>query len=251
MSKYTEILEKVQSYLQDNNKEVKEGEITLYELYDIVDKTINELYREDQCKELLKKVNEEIPITNIIGKIFKKKEICSRYESISLFYDEKDVGIWFYAGFRNESNLEIYKDSESNELYIEYGELTDYKKEILEKHYDEILDILTSLQEYKEVTGGYEKYSRLKHKEQIIDDGFMKATISLSNYGRVDIKLEVNRTVDPDNVANREYYRQEKIQNVIDDNKKTIAKNIIFNENDLNDDYKRILNRSKKNKKER
>ena len=44
MSKYTEILEKVQSYLQDNsNLELKEGEITLYDLYSIVDVTTKDL----------------------------------------------------------------------------------------------------------------------------------------------------------------------------------------------------------------
>ena len=249
MSKYTEILEKVQGYLQDNNNpELKEGEITLYDLYSIVDETTKELYKEKEGEELLHKVNKENSIVKNVGRLFKKKEICDRYTNILFSLDKEDVNMCFYGGFYSDSNFDVYLDSESGELYTRRVEEADYKKEILDKHYDEILDILTSLEEYRKLTGLSETYGEKEEIRQVIDDGFMKATIKLSYFGFLTLDIGISNSVDPDEVAQRDYYGKERIQSVINSNRETVAKNIVFDENELTSDYKKILNRRKKRK---
>ena len=152
MSKYTEILEKVQSYLQEDNTRVNNGEISLFDLYGIVDETIKEVYKRKEGDELLAIVNKENSIINKVGRFFKKKEICDRYSSLHFGLDNKDVSICFYDCFRGDSSFDVYKDSESGELYTE-GYKQSFAKEILEKHYDEIYAILTGLEEFRNLTG--------------------------------------------------------------------------------------------------
>ena len=248
MSKYTEILEKVQGYLQNNNNpELKEGEITLYDLYNIVDEATKELYKKKEADELLQKVNKENSIVKKVGRLFKKKEICDRFGSISLNMDEKDVHMCFYSGMYNW--YDVYLDSETGELYSKCP--NNVYLEIIDKHYGEIRDILVSLEEFRSLTGMTR--SSLSNDDgtvkQEIDDGFINATLRLTSYGWLKLDICVSKKFDPDGVSKRNYYEKDVIQDVIDKNDMTIAKNILVDENKLASGYKKILNR-RKNKKE-
>ena len=249
MSKYTEILEKVQEYLQeDNNPEVKEGSITLYDLYNILDKSIKDLYKSEEADELLRKVNEENPIVKIVGKLFKKKEFLSNYQNIYLSLNDKDVSLSFYKYFSREGNFSICLDSESGELYSKYYELTNEQKRIIDMHYDEIIDILKSLKEYRDITGINDCFSKTDHKTQKISDGFMSAEITYDHAGRLYLKLGVSKEVDPEDISRRNYYSQEKIQNIINENQEQITKKIVVDEEILDESCKKLLNRNKNNK---
>lgn len=248
MSKYTEILEKVQSYLQEDNTRVNNGEISLFDLYGIVDETVKEVYKRKEGEELLAIVNKENSIINKVGRFFKKKEICDRYSSLHFMLDEKDVGICFYDCFRGDSSFDVYKDSESGELYTD-GYKQSIANEILEKHYDEIYAILTGLEEFRNLTGISESYGPKNVITQVIDDGFMNVNIKVDYYGRIHLGIGVSKTADPDGVSKRNYYGKDVIQNIINNNGMIIAKNMPIDENELTLEYKKILIR-RKNKKE-
>ena len=248
MSKYKEILEKVQSYLQEDNTRVNNGEISLFDLYGIVDETVKEVYKRKEGDELLATVNKENSIINKVGRFFKKKEICDRYSSLLFQLDNKDVSICFFDRLRGGSSFDVYKDSESGELYTE-GYKQSFAKEILEKHYDEIYAILTGLEEFRKLTGISKSYGHEQVITQVIDDGFMNVNLKVNYYGHIYLSIGVSKTADPDEVAKRNYYGKEQIQNIINNNGMIIAKNIPIDENELTLEYKKILNR-KKNKKE-
>ena len=251
MSKYTEILEKVQEYLQDdNNPEVKEGSITLYELYSVLEKTIEELYKEKESEELLQEVNKENTIIKKIGRIFKKEvvEYLNKYKSVLLMYDENETRIAFLGDFRSREGFDIYKDNESDELYTKYGTFTKEEKEFVDKHHDEIVDILKSLQEYRDLTGINRSYSPYDKITQKISDGFIEATITYNYFGRLKMEMNVKETIDPERVSGRSYFNQDRIQDVIDDNKRKISKKIVIDEETLDESCKKLLNRNKNNK---
>ena len=249
MSKYKELLERVQEYLQDdNNLELKDGNITLYELYGVLDKSIKELYKKKESKELLKEVNEENPIVRTIGKLFKKKEFLDKYKDVYLSYDEKEAYISFHKDFRSNDNFYICKDNDSDELYSKFGSLNDEQKEIIDKHYDEILDILTGLQEYRDITGIVESYSPNDKQKQQVNDGFMNAVITYDIYGRLNLHLGLSDDADPENVSRRNYYRQDRIQDIINENQDQIMKNIVVDEETLNPSCKRLLYRNRNEK---
>ena len=248
MSKYIEILEKVQSYLQEDNTRANNGEISLFDLYGIVEETVKEVYKRKEGDELLAIVNKENSIINKVGRFFKKKEICDRYSSLLFELDNKDVGICFFDRLRGDSSFDVYKDSESGELYTK-GYKQSLAKEILEKHYDEIYAILTGLEEFRNLTGITKNYGLDEKITQVFDDGFMNVNITVDSYGRVYLGIGVSKDADPDEVVKRNYYGKEQIQNIIDNNEMIIAKNMVIDKNELTLEYKRILNR-KKNKKE-
>lgn len=253
MSKYTEILGKVQEYLQDdNNPEVQEGEITLYELYSVLEKTIEELYKEKESEELLQEVNNENTIIKKIGRIFKKEivENLNKYKKVLLMYDENETQIAFLGDYGSEVDFDIYKDNESDELYTKYGTFTKEEKELVDAHHDEILDILKSLQEYRDLTGINRSYSPYDKKTQTISDGFIEATITYNYYGMLKMEMNVKETIDPEKVSSRSYFNQDKIQDVIDDNKREISKKIVIDENELNEGCQKILRRSRADKHE-
>lgn len=246
MDKYTELLEKVKEYIQDdNNPEVENGQISLFNLYDILDKAFKELYKRKESEELLKKINEENTVVKKIGRFFKKieiRELLVEYDSVLLNYSDLEVGIVFFGTNREQFSIE--KDLDSNELYTRFNTLTDNQKDILNRHYDEILDILISLQEYRDITGIMDSY-RLSSKEQVFSDGFMNIKITYDYYGRIKIEITIEKSIDPEDISSREYARRERIQDVIDSNKLQILKKVVVDENVLEEGCQKILKREK------
>lgn len=246
MDKYTQLLVKVKEYIQDdNNPEVENGQISLFNLYDILDKAFKELYKRKESEELLKKINEENTVVKKIGRFFKKieiRELLVEYDSVLLNYSDLEVGIVFFGTNREQFSIE--KDLDSNELYTRFNTLTDNQKEILNRHYDEILDILISLQEYRDITGIMDSY-RLSSKEQVFSDGFMNIKITYDYYGRIKIEITIEKSIDPEDISTREYARRERIQDVIDSNKLQILKKVVVDENVLEEGCQKILKREK------
>lgn len=244
MDKYTELLIKVKEYIQDdNNPEIKSGQISLFNLYNILDEVFKNLYKRKESEELLKRINKENTVVKKVGSFFRKKEIKEllvEYNSVLLNYSDTEIGIVFFG--TNKEQFLIEKDSDSNELYTMY-KLTDNQKEILNRHYDEILDILISLQEYRDITGITNYLDSVK--EQVFSDGFLNVKITYDYYGGIKIVINIEKSIDPDDVSIRKYVRRERIQDIIDNNKLQILKKFVVNENTLNDECQKILIKKK------
>ena len=74
MDKYTELLIKVKEYIQDdNNPEIKSGQISLFNLYNILDEVFKNLYKRKESEELLKRINKENTVVKKVGSFFRKK----------------------------------------------------------------------------------------------------------------------------------------------------------------------------------
>jgi hypothetical protein len=244
MDKYTEILNKVKEYISDeDNPLVTEGKISLYDLYHLLNTEIKKLYKEQESMELLEKINQENTFVKKVGRFFRKKEIRESlidFESVLLTYDEKSTGIVFFDSDREQFCIE--KDLDSNELYIPYGKSTDLQKEILNNHYDEIVDILNSLQEYRDLTGISNNLSS-RCVEQNFTDGFMSVCISYNYFGRVNVRVNINKKVDINDVSCREYVRRDKIQNILDENIPVILKKFVVDYDSLDSGCIKILKR--------
>lgn len=244
MDKYTELLIKVKEYIQDdNNPEIKSGQISLFNLYNILDEVFKNLYKRKESEELLKRINKENTVVKKVGSFFRKKEIKEllvEYNSVLLNYSDTEIGIVFFG--TNREQFSIKKDSDSNELYTMY-KLTDNQKEILNRHYDEILDILISLQEYRDITGITGFLDSVK--KQDFSDGFLNVKITYDYYGKIKIGINIEESIDPDDVSIREYVRKERIQDIIDNNKLQILKKCVVEENTLNDECQKILIKKK------
>lgn len=253
MDKYTELLKVVKTYIQDeNNPKVKNGKISLFDLYCILDKNIKELYKQAEAEELLKKINEENKMQEKLGeenKITKKLinflkkrdsiELFKEYDFVMLTFDSYDQSSEIVFFEKDGEIFSVQKDLDSNELYNRFN-LTDSQKNIVNKHYEEIQDILISLQEYQNMLE-----NNRSSNEQVFSDGFMNVKISYNNFGKLEVKIVIEKQKDPAEVSKRVYARREKIQDIIDEHKLEILKKVIIDPKNLNKGCQKILKREK------
>lgn len=243
MQEYTKLLEIVKSYIQDdNNPEVENGKISLYDLYYVIDESVKELYKEKEAKKLIAKIKKEIAKKK--GNFLTKKEILKENLSVRLGANDKSV----YISIRNEVGTVylIVKDLNSNNIYVKNlisnnFSLTKAQKEILDKHYEEIREILAALEEYKNIFGA--DYLNFSKNDQQFSDGVMDVRIICDSFGRVKSKININKKIDPQEISSINYVNKEIIQNTIDNNKFKILKKVVVNKEDLNESYKKMIKR--------
>jgi len=207
MDAYNKLLNEINIILNEEDVEFNDNQISLYDLYNIVNSHFEDL-RDLYSSKILFIHNEPFHI-----KAYKKYVFTIRKEclELSIYFQE-----FLTEGFR------ISKDRESNNIYI--NKLGAPEKKInnfMKKHYDEIMSVFQMLEKYEE-NKNYEM-NDFSHKNY---------SFKLFTFYDGDVTLNIffndnyNNRNNMKEVFNRQYYGKDKLSDLVQNYKFEMAKKV-------------------------
>lgn len=240
MDEYTRLRNELESYMEMPDIEMDKNQLSLYDLYRIVDTKLEELRRIQFDSDFKDEINKD---QRKIGRLFKKKVNVSDHacKKITSLCNGKKSEITFrfdapHSYFGSEA-LSIYKDIDSDEIYFGHSK-TD--KPFVEKYYDRICDFFSILEEFSALyQGGVGSCG--EDNKQVFSDGFLDIKLSYDTYGRVYITPIINSHSDPERIYNREWLKRQTLSEYVKENQDTILKKIPAKISELNYTTKTIV----------
>lgn len=231
MKIYNQLLQEIKNDLSKENIESNEYQISLYDLYSLVNDEYKELRSITQNK-----------------KAFTNKELFRRpsYDSVQFGYDEEKS--WIMLWFRTTLSLKsiwIQKEHGSKEFFItkfdHFSEINSNK--FIRKYYNEIMQTLFTLEKYgTELSSFNSSINKFN-----IENSNYKFSISIGSKGNVDLNIELKDEVENKEMYKREYYGKDSLMKILNDSKYELAKKIKIDVNTLDNSIVEQINKSKKN----
>lgn len=243
MDEYTRLRTIIEDYLNAQDVELSENEISVYQLKILIDQKLMELRNIQFDSTFKDEINKSRSAIQKIGRVFNKNQsICNNpCESITSSCDGKTSYITFWFEVKNSHLgrdwLTVCKDVDSDQIYFDRNK-TD--KSFVEKHYDRIIEHFNILEEYSRLYQGGVGNSG-KDVKQNITDGFFYINLSSDTYGRTSILTTLPAEIDKEKMYQREWLHRKTLKDIYSENADTILRKIPVDINSLNYTYKTIV----------
>lgn len=241
MDNYDLLLNEIKTFLaqeeikkEDTNVEV----ISLYDLYSIISKELEDLRNITQNSELNKKIKKSKLYASLFNKSFYSRvHACEEYSSIDLVMDY-DKHYW--------TTFTIYKDNGSDQLRLSRAKDENNKcfYNIIKKHYDLILEILNKLENYVELLGDL-----TINKSNYVYNLFT-VELNFDSDGIVKFKININKSHQLFGEYNKVWYKRETICDFVQKHKEDILKRLPISVYELTDNFKVLYEENMRNKEE-
>lgn len=252
MQQYEEFLEHINKYFEYDEVVSKGTLISAYDLLKIITERMHEYFiLICDNSDFKKAINDYYTVQVPFGKIFKKfKKVNTASVDYTQYRYEKNhaKAVIKFNGesFISSKYIRLCKDTNTDELY--FDTFSEIDKEFVEHFHDQILSDLQKIEElfylFKLTNTNVEEipYSSNQSliKEEISDD-FLKLIISYDACGRVNSKIIIDPSVDPDNIYGREWLNHEPIKDYIAKHKDELLKKIAINVLDLKETTQKII----------
>lgn len=229
MDEYTKLKTKIESYLNMPEVELTQEIVSVYMLNKILNHGLERLRNVKLGDSLKDEVNRGRTIVEKVGRVFKKKGICSH---VMTSCDEKTARITFCfitpESRTGSKYLKVYRDVNSDQIYFDrHGS----DKSFVEKHYDSINEYFDILEEYNALyTSGIDG----KDINQIFTDGFFIIDIICTTFGKVEMITTLNEEIDKERIFTREWFQRQTLQDFYHEHEDEILKRIPINISGLN-----------------
>jgi len=242
MDEYTKLKTEIDAYLEKEDVELTDQQISVYDLYNIVNNKLAELREICFNSKCLKDINKNLKFGRL-GSIL-RRETIRIYEScdeVTPRSNGKTSSIAFRLKYREHLLrscwIRICKDVNSDEIYFD---TTTTDKGLVAKYYDQISEMFTILEEFSSLYQGAVGY-RDKDVHQIFSDGFLTSDFSYDQLGRIEIDLNLTKEADPNNIYKREWFQRQRLSDYVEENKENLMKKIPVDIEKLNHTTKTIV----------
>lgn len=229
MDNYDLLLNEIKLFLsqeeikeQDTNVEV----ISLYDLYSIINKELEELRNITQDSELNKKIKKSKLYTSLFNKSFSSR-VAARKEDSSI-----DLVMYFDKHYW--TTFTIYKDKGSDQLRLSQAKNENNKcfYNIIKKHYDLIMEILNKLENYVELLGD------LTINESSYTYNLFNVELNFDYNGNVKFKININKNHKLSSEYNKVWYKREIICDFVQRHQEDILKRLPISIYELTGNFK-------------
>lgn len=234
MENYDILLNEIKEYLNKeevSNYETNNKVISLYDLYSAINSELEGLVNITQNSKIYKKING-------IRSFFSEKDYF-----VVLSGDENKSQIEFQEK-HDDNNFTIYKDRNINEVYFSDSKNCSNKHlfNFVKSNYNLILKTLSILEDYIDLLGKINTYTCDKY--MYFEDDLFRVCLSYNKFGivNVDIKLCNNHKLYDEYSKN--WYKRENICDFAKKNQDEILKRILVSPHTLNEDFKKIYNKT-------
>jgi len=228
MKVYNFLLQEIKNQLSKENVQSDENQISLYDLYNLVNDKYEDLRGITQNK-----------------KTFTNKELFRRpsYRSLYFGYDKKktSIDVWF----KDSSSIYIQKEHGSKEFFVTRFHCPKEKEvnNFLKKYYDEIMQTLFTLEKYGAKLYGF-KESVNKFN---IEYNNYEFNIFINSRGSVDLKINLKKGIANKEIYERQYYGTDTLMKILEDSRFELAKKVKIDVNTLEIPLINVIEESRKN----
>lgn len=229
MSSYNEVLVDLKNTLQKDNIECNENQISLYDLYDLVNAEYEDLRKINKSQKHLKKE----------GVFSKNSPSYLRFE-----YCKNSTSIYIrFNGSLMDSAIFIKKENDSKDFFIErFSISTEKANKFIKKNYDKIIQLFSILEKYS--TELYEFESNI-NKYSVKYNNY-EFNIYINSFGNVDLNIKLKDDIDSKDMYNRQYYQKDTLMQILKDSRFELAKKIKIDVNTLDSSIVDVISKSKK-----
>lgn len=242
MKEYYFIKKELENIINDNEFKYDGNCISIYDLKNIIDIELEELfYVLNSVETITKEMNKKR--SNIINKLL-KKEYLNPLKTFEFYTEQNIQKIKFY--FENETPLIICKENNKDKIFFETI-VSEEKQKFIKDNLLFIINSLNIIEYYKEKYNFEISHNNIKCKnsKQIINYNIINVILNISN--KTNISITSIKELEP--TFNKEWLTKEKLSTYTNKNMIDILKRISININELNPLYKNIIYKTLLNKK--
>lgn len=238
MEKYTELLIKLEDYLQKPDVDLTDDVISACDLYHIVNSRLSDLRSIHNDKDYIKSLNSFSNLStrkNVIQKIRKQGLIpihSTKFTKVRFWIkpDRSEINFINKSSLFGEYDIKIRKNHDSDEIYFDGG-LVD--RDFVNRNYDMIDKIFSTLEDTYEIFGECYKIGNDTH-EKTFSDGFLNIRLITDiQSGNSSIKINIVKSADPDNIYQTEWYNRERLSDFVARNQEELLKKVPIPRKDL------------------
>lgn len=247
MDNYEKLLKEINLFLQENEVENSEDVISLYELYNVMNKEFIHLKKLDKIDQTFRE-----KLNSFKSLLFGRRDafFVKNFYCIDILADEKLSKITFSNSDCEDSDafykISVIKDKNNRDVYLDkkIDNSNKYIYKFIVKNFEFILDTLCKIEKYYELIG------KVSNDENHIinfegDNNFLYYKISYDKTGWINLYTNVSSKHPLYEEVNKTYLSKQSIHKYLKEKNVDILKRIPININELPIDILNIYEEGK------
>lgn len=241
--KNEEIFNIIYSYLYEQEEIESNSEvISAYDLYNMVHEKFHEL-RRIKKSSLKESVNKGYSVLKEFSSVIKResKSLNTRCKDVVIAGDKNMAKITFvFSRFASKklNSISLLKDRKSGEIYYDENvEVTKRKQDLANNNFSEITKTFKTIEKLVDLSEAPLKSREDANTTQQFSDFLFDGCLTYDTYGKVNISLEIASDMGS-------YYfeeNKERLNQIVENNKKELLKKIPINVSSLNNTCRMIV----------